>query len=263
VARRLRRRLVRMSHEGRAPHLGSALSCLDVLVALYFGVARVDPDAPDHDDRDRVVLSKGHAAAALYATLAERGFFPTDRLAEFNRDGSDLPEQPAPRCVPGVEVATGSLGHGLSVGAGLALAGRLGAADARVFVVLSDGECNEGAVWEAALFAGAQRLEGLTAIVDYNRWQATGRSDEVMALAPLVDKWRAFGWCAEEVDGHDVDELVRRLGAPRGGSGRPRAFVAHTTKGKGISFMEDDNDWHYRIPDERELAAALAELGQD
>lgn len=257
LARRIRRRIVTMSHRGRSPHLGSCLSCVDILVACYFHAMRIDADRPGDDDRDRFILSKGHAAPALYATLAERGFFPLDLLDTYNTDGGVLAEHPCPASVPGLEAATGSLGHGLPIGVGMGLAANLRASDARVFVTLSDGECNEGSVWEAAMFAGAQRLGRLMVFVDFNRWQATGRSEEVMALTPLADKWRAFGWDAVDVDGHDLEALCRVAETRRE---KPTAVIAHTVKGKGVSFMEDDNNWHYRIPDEREYADAMAEL---
>lgn len=260
VARRIRRHVVRMSHDGRSPHLGSCLSCIDILVAAYFGALRIDATRPSAVERDRFILSKGHAAPALYATLAARGFFPESLLDAYNRDGDILAEQASPGCVPGLEVATGSLGHGLSIGIGMALAARVGGSAYRVFALLSDGECNEGSVWEAAMFAAAQRLDGLMAIIDYNRWQATGRSDDIMALAPLAEKWRAFGWSTKEVDGHDLGALSVALAELPDRSGKPVALIAHTVKGKGVSFMEDDNNWHYRIPNDAELHAALAEL---
>jgi len=262
IAQRLRGRVISMSHRGRSPHLGSSLSCLDILVAAYFGVLRIDPKRADDPDRDRFILSKGHAAPALYATLAERGFFPVPLLSDYNRDGGVLAEQPSPGCVPGLEAATGSLGHGLSIGIGMALAARIQGRDHRVYAVLSDGECNEGSVWEAAMFAAAQKLERLCVVVDYNGWQATGRSDEIMALAPLAEKWRAFGWTTHEVDGHDIEALRSVLDKVPDGSGQPVAVIARTVKGKGVSFMEDDNNWHYRVPNEEELAAALRELAE-
>lgn len=252
-----------MSHEGRAPHLGSSLSCIDILVAAYWDTLKIDPASPDDPDRDRFILSKGHAAAALYATLAERGFFPSEELAEYNCAGSRFPEQPSPGAVPGVEAATGSLGHGLSLGLGMALAARIQNRSYRVMAVVSDGECNEGTVWEAAMFAAAQQLDNVAVVVDYNRWQATGRSEEIMAIDPMIDKWKAFGWATASVDGHDIDRLVEQFNQLPLQSGRPSAIVARTTKGKGISFMEDDNNWHYRIPNEDELQAALAELDGD
>ena len=223
TARRLRRMVIKMSHQGRAPHLGSSLSCLDILVAAYFGALRLDPAMPNDPTRDRFILSKGHAAAALYATLAERGFFAVEQLDTYNQEGGALPEQPAPGGLPGVEAATGSLGHGLSLGVGMALAGRLQDQSYKVVVVLSDGECNEGSVWEAAMFAAAQRLERVIAVVDWNGWQATGRCDEILALQPLVEKWQAFGWRAMEVDGHDIPQLVAALNAAPTQPGKPTA----------------------------------------
>ena len=261
LARRLRGQLVEMSHAARAPHLGSALSCVDLLVAAYWGALQVDPQQPQDPCRDRFILSKGHAAAALYAVLAERGFFPKPWLATYGQPGSCLPEQMRPGCVPGVEVATGSLGHGLSLGAGMALAGRIQQRQYRVWVVLSDGECNEGSVWEAAMFAAARRLTNVLAIVDFNRWQATARSEEVLALSPLADKWSAFGWHVTEVNGHDLGELRRAIGRwVQTGEGLA-CIIARTIKGRGVSFMEDDNNWHYRIPTADEVRAAHAELG--
>jgi len=216
---------------------------------------------PDDVNRDRFILSKGHAAKALYATLAYRGFFDVALLQTFNEPGGCLPEHPGPHCVPGVEAATGSLGHGLSLGLGMALAGRVARRDYRTYVLVSDGECNEGSVWEAAMMAASQSISSLTVIVDFNKWQATGRSEDVLALAPLADKWRAFGWDACDVDGHDTESLAEALDPSAARGSKPRAIIAHTVKGKGISFMEDDNNWHYRIPTADELDAALQELG--
>ncbi len=261
VARRIRGRLVEMSHKARTPHLGSALSCVDILVAAYWKVLRVNPENPDALQRDRFILSKGHAATALYATLAYRGFFSPELLDSFAEDGSRLAEQPSPGCVPGIEVATGSLGHGLSWGIGMAIAGRIQKISYRVFALLSDGECNEGSVWEAAMTAPAHGLENIAAIIDYNKWQATGRSNDVLALKPLRQKWEAFGWSAYEIDGHNVHEISDVLNNVPDGSGKPVAVLAHTVKGKGVSFMEDDNNWHYRIPTEEEVVKAKKELG--
>ncbi len=261
TARQLRLRLIQMSHAAGTPHLGSALSCVDILVAAYWNVLKLDASTPADPDRDRFILSKGHAASALYATLAERGFFPKEWLDRFAQHGAPLAEQPAPNCAPGVELATGSLGHGLPVGVGMAMAARIQKRDYRVFVCLSDGECNEGTVWEAAMFAPAQKLDHLCIVVDYNKWQATGRSNEIMALPSLRDKWAAFGWTAHEVDGHNISELTRLLSTVPDSSGKPLAIVAHTVKGKGVSFMQDDNNWHYRIPKAEEVEQAKRELG--
>jgi transketolase len=262
ISRRIRARVVEMSHVAETPHLGSSLSCVDMLVAAYWGYLRIEPAQPLDPDRDRFILSKGHAATALYAVLAERGFFDPKLLDTYNEDGAVLPEHPGLQCVPGVEAATGSLGHGLPIALGMALAARIQHRPTRCLVLMSDGECEEGSVWEAALFAPAQKLDTVTVMIDYNKWQATGRSDEIMALAPLAEKWRAFGWDTVEVDGHDLDALLAALSRAPDGTGRPRALVCHTVKGKGVSFMEDDNNWHYRIPTTEEVEKARVELRQ-
>ncbi len=251
-ARAVRRATVRMAHTGKTAHVGSALSCVDALVALYFRAMRLD--------RDRFILSKGHGCMSWYATLAQRGYFAESLLDTYAQDGSMLAEHPSPGCVPGVDVGTGSLGHGLSMGAGAALARQMDRRPGRVFVLLSDGECNEGSVWEAAMFAAGRKLDNLVAIVDYNKLQAMGRSNEVTALAPLAEKWRAFGWATREVDGHDMNSLVEALESVPFTRGRPGVVVAHTVKGKGVSFMEDDLEWHYRPPSAEDLRRALAEL---
>lgn len=257
-ARAVRARVLRMAHAGRTPHVASALSCVDLLVALYFSVLRIDPANPDDPDRDRLLLSKGHGCMAQYGALAERGFFPEVVLEEYARDGGRLAEHPGPHCVPGIEAATGSLGHGLPIGAGLALAAKVRGANYRVFVVLSDGECYEGSVWEAALFAPALSLAGLTAIVDYNGWSAMART--YPAMEPLAEKWRAFGWSVQEIDGHDVEKLASVLAAVPFEHGRPSAIIARTVKGKGVSFMENDLEWHYRPPNDQDLQRALLEI---
>ena len=260
IARALRGKLVEMSHNAGAPHLGSALSCVDILVAAYWNILRIDPTAPTDPARDRFILSKGHAASALYAVLAKRGFFSEDLLDTFGHEGSCLAEQPAPFCAPGVELATGSLGHGLPVAIGLAMGARIRGIDHKIVVAMSDGECNEGSVWEAAMFAPAQKLGSLCVVIDYNKWQATGRSNDIMAMESLAAKWTAFGWDTSEVDGHDINALTRAM-QQIGSGDRPIAVVAHTVKGKGVSFMEDDNNWHYRIPKAEEVTGAKQELG--
>jgi transketolase len=260
IARALRFKVIEMSHTAGTPHLGSALSCLDILVAAFWKVVRTNPADPANPLRDRFILSKGHAASALYATLAERGFFPKDWLDSFARHGSPLAEQPSPGCAPGVELATGSLGHGLPVGCGMALAAKIHQRDYRVYVVMSDGECNEGTVWEAALFAPANKLGNLAVVIDYNKWQATGRSNEIMNLPSLHDKWAAFGWDTREIDGNNMAEVVTALQNIPANGDKPVAIIANTIKGKGISFMEDDNNWHYRIPNQEEVQKARKEL---
>ncbi|NWH04954.1 transketolase [Desulfobacter latus] len=261
ISRHIRATLVEMSHKGRAAHLGSALSCVDILVALYWRRLKIDPQNIDAPDRDRFILSKGHGASALYATLAYRNIIPMALLETYCQEGSKLEEHPGPRNIKGVEAATGSLGHGLSLGLGMALAGKIQNHSYQVFILLSDGECNEGSVWEAAMFAPAKGLNEVCVIVDFNKWQATGRSCEVMGLQPLAEKWQAFGWDTRQVNGHDMNELVNVLSQLPDNPEKPVAIIAHTVKGKGVSFMEDDNNWHYRIPSEEELKLAKMELG--
>jgi transketolase len=260
LAAEMRMRTIVTSGRTGTPHLGSCLSCIDLLVFLYWSVLRIDPARADDPERDRFILSKGHAAPALFQVLAERGYYARSALDDFGADGSVFGEHPpTPDRLPGIEAATGSLGHGLPIALGMALAARIRRRPYRVFAILSDGECNEGSTWEAALMAAAQRVANLTVFIDYNKWQATGRSDEVLGLAPLADKWRAFGWTTEEIDGHDFGAMASAL-ERSSGSQRPRAIIAHTIKGKGVSFMEDDNNWHYRIPIEAEIRAAAQEL---
>lgn len=262
LARTIRGRLVETSHRTGTPHLGSCLSLVDILTAAYFAVLDVDPTRPDAPDRDRLVLSKGHGAPALFHTLALRGFYDLSRMDDYGADGSVFGEHPpSPDHLPGIEAATGALGHGLSMGLGMAYALKLRGSQARVYTILGDGECNEGSVWEAAMLAPALRLNRVAVIVDFNKWQATDRSEQVMALGPLVDKWRAFNWSAKEVDGHDLGALTEVLTDVPDASGKPVAIIAHTVKGKGVSFMEDDNNWHYRIPNDGEVLAAKTELG--
>ena len=258
----LRAKIIETSNRASMPHLGSCLSCTDILTALYFGVLNIDPAKPEDPERDRFVLSKGHGAPALFQVLAMRGFFSESMLDDYGQDGSLFGEHPpTPDHLAGIEAATGSLGHGMPMAVGMALSARILKRKHRVFALLSDGECNEGSIWEAAMFAAGQKLDRMAIIVDFNKWQATGRSEEIMALSPLVDKWRAFGWHATEVDGHDVDVLVKLLKLVPDNSGKPVAIIAHTVKGKGVSFMEDDNNWHYRIPTKDEVAKAKIELG--
>jgi transketolase len=261
LCRRIRGKVLELSHRAKTPHLASAFSCVELVAVLLGSIVKMSPDNPYDPNRDRFVFSKGHAATTLYTTLSTFGFFPESVLDTFGTAGSTLAEQPSPRCQPGVEAATGSLGHGLSLGLGMALASKIKEQSFRTFVLMSDGECNEGSVWEAAMLAPAQRLDNLVAIIDFNKWQATGRSQEVMALSPLKQKWEAFGWSAYEIDGHNTQEILSVLSKVPDGSGRPVAVVANTVKGKGVSFMEDDNNWHYRIPSEEELLAARKELG--
>jgi transketolase len=260
-AAELRGKVIEMSHAAQAAHLASSLSCADIVTAAYWHVLDIDPAQPKAPLRDRFILSKGHAAAALYAALAMKGYFPVEELGTYCQDGGRLAEHPPANLLPGVEAATGSLGHGLPLGLGMALSGRIKGETFRIFALLSDGENNEGSVWEAAMFAAAQKLDNVCVIVDYNKWQATARSNETLMLAPLADKWKAFGWDAHEIDGHDVGALAEAMQRVPNGSGKPVALIAHTIKGKGVSFMEDDNNWHYRAPTAEEVVKARKELG--
>jgi transketolase len=261
LARRLRIQIVRMTNRANSSHVGGGLSMAEILAVLYGDVLRIDPVHPTAPDRDRLILSKGHACAGLYAVLAERGFFPLDDLETFYQDGSRLSGHATHKGVPGVECSTGSLGHGLSIGCGMALAGKRGNDSYRVFTVLSDGECDEGSIWEAALFAGHHGLDNLFAVIDYNRVQSLGSTDNVLRLDPLAGKWESFGWSAVEVDGHDVEALRKAISGEPASSGKPTCIVAHTVKGKGVSFMEHQLLWHYRSPQGDEYQRALAELG--
>lgn len=260
LCRLVRGSLLEMSARARTPHLAGALSCVEIVAALYGGILKIDPSNPADPRRDRFIFSKGHAATTLYSTLALFDYFSSELLQNFATNGGTLGEQPLPQCLPGIEAATGSLGHGLSLGLGMALAAKLTESAFRVFVLMSDGECNEGSVWEAAMMAPAKHVDNLVAIVDFNKWQATGRSEEIMSLTPLKSKFEAFGWTTREVDGHDVEAILSALSAVPDGSGRPIALIANTVKGKGISYMEDDNNWHYRIPTDDEVARARREL---
>lgn len=262
LAQRLRAHAVRMTNAARASHVGSCLSMADILAVLYGAAMRYDPARPDWEARDRLVVSKGHAAAIVYAALAEAGFIPVAELATYAQNGSRLAGH-VTKTVPGVELSTGSLGHGLPVAAGMALAAKRAGADWRAFCIVSDGELDEGSNWEAIQFAQHARLDGLVAIVDYNKIQSFGTVAEVSDLHPLVDKFRAFNWGVREIDGHDHAALTEALTAGPALAGRPTAVIAHTVKGKGVSFMEDRLAWHYKNPDDEQVIAALAELGAD
>ncbi len=259
LANRLRIHALRMTSAGGGSHIGAVFSCADIIAVLYGSVLCVDPAHPDSPGRDRFVLSKGHAGAGLYAALAERGFFPLEQLLTHYQDGSDLSGHVSHK-LPGVDVSTGSLGHGLSISAGMAYAAKLKSTPNRVFCLLSDGECDEGSTWEAALFAAHHGLSNLVAIVDYNRIQGIAPVSEVVELEPFADKWTAFGWDVREVDGHDHEALRAVLGTVPWVSDKPSCLITNTTKGKGVSFMENTVLWHYRIPRGAEFDTALAEL---
>ena len=257
--KKVRADILDMIHLAGTGHPGGALSCVEILVALYFGVMRVRPDEPTWPERDRFVLSKGHAAPALYAVLMERGFFPRAELATFRRFGSMLQGHPDRNRTPGVEVSTGSLGQGFAVAVGMALAGKVRGRRHRVFTLLGDGECDEGLVWEAALWAAHRGLDNLTAVIDRNHLQLDGWTQDILNLNPLPEKWQAFGWQVEEVDGHDLGCLFEALDAPSA-AGKPRMLIAETTKGKGVSYMEGKCEWHSGCPDDEQLSQALKEI---
>jgi transketolase len=261
MALAIRRHAVQMTHLGKSSHVGSVLSLADILAVLYGRVMAVDPTDPRWAERDRFILSKGHAGAGVYAALAERGFLPREQLRTHYQNGSKLSGHVSHKGVPGVEFSTGSLGHGLSVGTGMALAAKRAGRGNRVFVLLSDGECDEGSNWEAIMFAAHHKLDNLVVAVDYNKIQSLDLVANTLALEPFADKWRAFGWHVTEVDGHDHDALIDGLDVPAGGRGQPSVVICHTTKGKGVSFMEDQVLWHYRTPQGDEYRDARVELG--
>jgi transketolase len=254
TAKKVRRTILEIIHTTQSPHIGSSFSIVEILVALYHEIL----DLSKGPDRDKFILSKGHACPALYATLFEHGFLTAQDLKGFAVDCGTLEQHPNMDQEKRIEVSTGSLGHGLSIGAGLALAAKVAKKDLGVFVLLSDGELNEGSVWEAALFAGHQKLKNLTALVDYNKMQALGFSKDILDLDPLGEKWESFGWHTQEVDGHDFGQILNAFGSRS--SLRPNTIIFHTIKGKGVSFMENKLLWHYRAPDEEEYRLALKEL---
>ena len=262
LARTVRKHCVRMTHRGRSGHLGSMLSMAELLAVLYTRVLCVDPQRPRRPDRDRFVLSKGHGGAAVYAVLAELGFFPREWLEGYYRDAGRLMGHISHH-VPGVEFSTGALGHGLPVACGMALAAKRAGWTHRVFGVLSDGDCDEGSTWEAILFAAQHRLDNLVVVLDYNRVQALGFVQDVLELEPLGDKLRAFGWAYRETDGHDPAAIDAALRPLPFAAGRPSWLTAHTIKGKGVGFLENTVPCHYGSLNDEQLALALAEIGDD
>jgi transketolase len=263
TARLLRVEVVRMIHRAKSGHPGGSLSAADIVAALYFHQMRLDPDRPDWPERDRFILSKGHAAPLLYAVLAHRGFFPREELATLRRIDSRLQGHPDRLKTPGVEMTAGALGHGLSIGVGLALAARLNDASYRTYVLLGDGETQAGVIWEGAMAATKFRLDRLTAILDYNDVQLDGPVHEIMPLEPVLDKWRAFSWHVIEIDGHKMGQILDALDEVENIHDQPTMIVAHTTKGKGVSFMENRSAWHGRAPTDEEFQIAMAELGEE
>lgn len=263
MAKDIRRSIFKTICNGGGGHIPASLSIVEILVYLYQHVLHIDPKNAGDLNRDRFILSKGHACVALYAILAEKGFFPKTELEKFGRKGSILGGHPDMHKVPGVEASTGSLGHGLPFGMGMALAGKFDKKGYRVFVLIGDGECQEGSVWEAALFAPQHKLDNLTVIIDYNKIQAMDYLAEILSLDSLADKWKSFGWEVKEIDGHDFCRLQEIFKSVPLVKGKPSLIIAHTIKGKGVSFMENTPIWHYRLPNERELKIAYEELNMD
>jgi len=260
LAKEIRRDVLNMLHKAKAPHIGSSFSTIEILVALYFRCLSVSPGNIEDCNRDIFILSKGHACPALYCVLARRGFISQSVLDGFGINGGTLEFHPTRNNNMGIEVSTGSLGHGLSVGAGMALAAKLDKTKRRVFVLLGDGELNEGAIWEAVMFSAHHNLDNVIAIIDYNKIQAMGKTQAILDLEPLAAKWHAFGWEVAEIDGHDFRQIINNLETIPFKDGKPSVLIAHTIKGKGVSFMENELLWHYRCPDEAEYARALQEL---
>ena len=260
MARQLRRHVITMIATAGSGHPGGSLSAADIITTLYFKIMRHDPQNPQWPDRDRFILSKGHAAPVLYAALAECGYFPLDELSTLRKLDSRLQGHTDRILTPGVEMSSGSLGQGLSFGIGIALAGKLDARDYQVYVLLGDGECDEGQIWEAAMAATHYKIDNLTAIVDCNQIQLAGRTCDIMNLEPLADKWRSFNWHVLDINGHDVNQISQAAKKARGIKQRPTVIIAHTIKGKGVSFMENNVDFHGKAPTSEETERALKEL---
>src|SRR5258708_3092173 len=262
LAKRIRQHCARMTRKADASEVGGALPAADLLAGVYGRALRCDPQRPDWADRDRFIMSKGHACSALYAVLAESGYFPVERLESFYQNGSPLAGHVMHKNVSGVELSTGSLGHGLPVATGMAIAAKRDGRPTRIFCMISDGECDEGSVWEAALFASHHKLDNLIVVIDYNKIQSLGAVKDVIDLDPLADKCRAFRWTVRELDGHDLCAVEQAVTQVPYEIGRPSCIVAHTVKGKGVSFMENKLLWHYRAPLGEDMTKALAELEQ-
>jgi transketolase len=259
LAKAIRCHALKLVHQADASHIGSCLSMADLLAVLYGKVLKFDSRNPHWNDRDRVIISKGHSAAIVYSVLYESGFFPIEWLETYCKNGSKLAGHVS-HCVPGIEVSTGSLGHGLPIGCGMALAGKRDGRSYRVFVILSDGECNEGSNWEAAIFAPHHQLDNIIVVVDYNKIQGFGLNKEVLDLHPLDEKWMSFGWAVREIDGHNYQQIENALTNVPFEINKPSVIIAHTVKGKGVSFMENQLAWHYKSPDVQQLKQALEEL---
>ncbi len=261
IATSIRQEIIQMLYLSKSGHPGGSLSAADIMTVLYFKEMNIDPKNPKMEDRDRFVLSKGHAAPVLYATLAEKGFFPKEELKTLRKINSDMQGHPNMNDTPGVDMSTGSLGQGISAAAGMALAGKIDNKSFRVHALLGDGEIQEGLVWEAAMFAAHYKLDNLVAILDNNGLQIDGLNSEVMGVEPLDKKWEAFGWHVIKIDGHNFDEIIAALDEAKTVKGKPTIIIAKTVKGKGVSFMENQASWHGAAPNEEQTKQALAELG--
>lgn len=261
-AQKIRCHIVTMVTEAQVGHIGGSLSVTDILTTLYFHVMRINPLNPDWPDRDRLILSKGHGATALYSTLAERGYFSPEILKTFGKLGSILQVHPDKTKVAGVEASTGALGQGLSIGIGMAIAAKLDNKDYHTFVILGDGEIQEGQIWEAAMFAAHHKIDNLTAILDYNNVQLTGNIADIMEVAPVKDKWASFGWNTIEIDGHDFTSIISSINTAKKTKGVPTIIIANTTKGKGVSFMQNKCEWHGQVPCEDDYKKAMTELNK-
>ena len=258
LARASRVEILKMTHRAGASHVGSALSVVDVIAVLYQNIAKIEPSGIDLSDRDCVILSKGHACTALYSVLALKGFFPMNWLERYCADGAELSGHVTSAFVPGVELSTGSLGHGLPYGLGIQISRKRSGISGRTFVIMSDGECDEGTTWESALIASHHSLDSLIVIIDRNGIQSMGSTEETLALEPFPSKWESFGWNVHIVDGHDHDAISKVLSLPS--SGKPTCIIANTTKGKGVDYMENQVLWHYRPPNENDLEIALNQI---
>ena len=259
----VRQDIIREVYSAKSGHPGGSLSCADVMTALYFEVMNIDPADPAKEGRDKFVLSKGHAAPALYAAMAERGYFPKEELTSLRHIGTRLQGHPSMKKLPGLEMSTGSLGQGISAAVGMALAAKLDKSSARIYTILGDGELQEGMVWEAAMSAAHYGLDNLCAVVDHNGLQIDGKNDDVMRVNPIADKFKAFGWNVIAIDGHDMEQIVKAFADAKDvkNSGRPTVIVAETVKGKGVSFMENQAGWHGKAPNDEQAAQAMTELG--
>lgn len=267
IAKEIRKEILTMKFLSKDSHLGSDFSCVDMLTVLYFHSLKINPQKPKDSNRDWFILSKGHSASALYATLALRGFFSREMLSKYCNNGSKLPAHPTKDCVPGVEVSTGSLGHGLPMGLGMALSAKRDGKKNRVFVLMSDGECDEGTTWEAALFASHHKLDSLTVMIDYNKIQSFGDTNDVLNLEPFSQKWKSFGWSVQEINGHDYSDIEKSLDATPFKKGLPSVIIAHTIKGSGgqtaCKMFENKLEWHYKSPDAKMYEDAIKLLDQE